>query len=39
MEQKTLTFGEDCINKNTFHKNKRTIIIDKVDIKRVVLSS
>ena len=39
MEQKTLTFGEDCINKNTFHKNKRAIIIDEVDIKRVVLSS
>ena len=39
MEQNTLIFGEDCINKNAFHKNKRPINIDEVDIKRIVLSS
>ena len=39
MEQKALIFGEDCINKNTFHKNKRPINIDEVDIRRIVLSS
>ena len=39
MEQKTLVFGEDCINKNAFHKDKRPINIDEVDIKRIVLSS
>ena len=39
MEQKALNFGEDCINKNAFHKNKRPINIKEVDIKRIVLSS
>ena len=39
MEQKVFIFGEDCINKNTFHKNKRPIGIDKVDVRRIVLSS
>ena len=39
MEQKALIFGEDCINKNAFHKNKRPINIDEVDIRRIVLSS
>ena len=28
MEQKALIFGEDCINKNAFHKNKRPINIE-----------
>ena len=37
-KEKALIFGEDCINNNAFHKNKRTISIDKVDIKRRVLS-
>ena len=32
MEQNALIFGEDCINKNTFHKSKRTINIDEVNI-------
>ena len=27
MEQKALIFGEDCINKNAFHKNKIPINI------------
>ena len=39
MEQKGLIFGEDCINKNVFHKNKRPINIDEVDIRKIVLSS
>ena len=39
MEQKVLIFGEDYINKNAFHKNKKTISIDEVDSKRIVLSS
>ena len=30
--------GEQCINKNAFHKNKRPISIDKVEIRRIVLS-
>ena len=37
MEQKTLVFGKQCINKNAFHKNERPIGIDKVDIRRIVL--
>ena len=39
MEQKALIFGEDYINKNAFHKNKRPINIDDEDIGRIVLSS
>ena len=38
MEQKALIFGEDCINKNAFLKNKRPINIDEVDIGRIALS-
>ena len=38
MEQKDLIFGEDCINKNAFHKNKRPINDDEADIKRIVWS-
>ena len=39
MEQKDLMFGEDCINKNTFHKNKKPINTDEVDIRGIVLSN
>ena len=39
MEQKALFFGEDCINKNIFHKNKRPINTGEVNIKRIMLSS
>ena len=39
MDQKVLMFGEYYINKNAFHKNGRPISIDKVDIRRIVLSS
>ena len=39
MEHKAVIFGEDCSNKNAFHKNKRPINIDKVDIRRILLSS
>ena len=38
MKQMVLIFGEDCINKNGFHKDKRPINIDEVDIRRIVLS-
>ena len=38
MEQKTLIFGKQCINKNACHKNKRPISIDTVEIKRIALS-
>ena len=38
MEQKVLIFGEDFIIKNSFHKNQKPISIDKVEIKRIVLS-
>ena len=38
MEQKALVFGKQCINKNAFHKNQRRISIDKVEIRRIVLS-
>ena len=33
MEQKTLTFVKDCINKNAFHKNVKPVSIDEVDIR------
>ena len=38
MEQKALMFDKQCINKNAFHKIKRPISIDKVEIKRILLS-
>ena len=37
MKEKVLIFGKQCINKNAFHK-KRPISIDKVEVKRLVLS-
>ena len=39
MEQKALSFGEDCINENDFHKNGKPISTDEVNIKKIVLSS
>ena len=39
MEEKAFMFGKKCINKNIFHINKRPISIDKVDIRRIVLSN
>ena len=39
MEQKVLISGEDCINKNKFQIYETSINIDKVDIKRIVLSN
>ena len=36
--KKVLTFDKQCINKNAFHSNKRTISIVKVEIKRILLS-
>ena len=38
MEQKALYFGENGIIKNAFHKNKKLININEVDIKKIVLS-
>ena len=34
MEQKALYFGENGIIKNAFHKNKKLININEVDIKK-----
>ena len=31
-------FGNKCINKNAFNKNKRATSIDKIDTNRIVLS-
>ena len=38
MEQNSSFIGKQCINKNTFHKNTRPIVTDKVDVRRMVLS-
>ena len=38
MEQKDSIFYKQCINKNAFHKNKKTNNIGKTDIRRIVLS-
>ena len=38
MEQKASIFDKQCINKNAFHKNKKTNNIGKTDIRRIVLS-
>ena len=39
MNPKAQIFGVDCINKNGFHKNERSINIDEADITKKVLSS
>ena len=38
MEQKAVYFGENGIIKSAFHKNKRPITINEVDIEETVLS-
>ena len=38
MEQAVLHFGENSIIKSLFHKNKKPINVNKVDIKRIALS-
>ena len=38
MEQEALYFGENGIIKSTFHKNKRPINTNEVDIEEIVLS-
>ena len=38
MEQEVVHFGEKSITKSTFHKNKKPININEVDIKRIALS-
>ena len=39
MEQNVLLSGEDCINKSKFQIYEKSVDIDKVDIKRIVLSN
>ena len=39
IEQKILIFDDWCINKNAFHKNKKPISIDEVEMKKIVLLS
>ena len=39
MEQEAVHFGEDSIIKSAFHKNKKPININEVDIKRIALSN
>ena len=39
MLQNVVTFGDQYVNKNAFHINKKLISIDKIEIKRMVLSS
>ena len=38
MEQDAVYFGENGIIKSVFHKNKRPINLNEVDIKEIVLS-
>ena len=38
MKQEAMYFGENSIIKSAFHKNKRSININKVDIEEIVLS-
>ena len=37
--EKVLSFGEECIIKTKFHVYEKSINIDKVEIKRIVLSN
>ena len=39
MEQVAVYFGENSIIKRAFHKNKKPININEVDIKRIALSN
>ena len=38
MEQKTVYFGENAIIKSAFHKNKKPIKINELDIEEIILS-
>ena len=38
MEQGAVYFGQNGVIKNAFHKNKRPININKIDIEEIVLS-
>ena len=38
MEQEAVYFGENGVIKSTFHKNKRLININELDIEEIVLS-
>ena len=37
MEQETVYFAENGITKSSFHKNKRSISVNKVDTEEIVL--
>ena len=37
MEQEVVHFGENSVIKSAFHKNKRPLNINEVDIKRIKL--
>ena len=39
MEQEDIHFGKNSIIKSAFHKNKKPININEVDIKRIALSN
>ena len=39
MEQEAVNFRENSIIKSAFHKNKKPININEVDIKRIALSN
>ena len=38
MEQEAIYFGENSVIKSCFHKNKKPININELDIKRIALS-
>ena len=38
MGRNALIFDKQCINKNAFHRNKKPSSIDKLKIKKIVLS-
>ena len=38
MKQEATHFGENSIIKNSFHKNKKSININEVDVRRIALS-
>ena len=37
MEQEAMYFGENDIIKSAFHRNKRTINVNEVDIEEIIL--
>ena len=39
MEQEEVYFGENSVIKSAFHKNRKPININEVDIKRITLTN